>query len=243
MTPALANSSVLAVVLARGGSKGCPGKNTAMVGGRPCIAWTIEAALKARSVEAVMVSSDDAEALRIAKEMGAAALPRPRELATDNARIDDAARHAVGIAGAKSGAIIVILYANVPVRPEGLIDRAVDLLVKTCADSVQSYAPVGKFHPWWTARIDGQGQVHPWEGEVLNHGVFRRQDLPQAVIPDGGVIAVTRRSLFLEVPGAPDGPHAFFGVSRRGVLNEEGSVVDIDSKIDLIVADAVLRSR
>ncbi len=189
------------------------------------------------------MSSDDLEALKIAKDMGAAVLPRQHELATDNARIDDAARHAATVAGMKSGAIIVILYANVPVRPRGLIDRAVETLIKTKADSVQSYTPVGKFHPWWTARIDGQGQVRPWEGEVLNHGVFRRQDLPQAVIPDGGVIAVTRQSLFLEVPGAPDGPHAFFGVNRRGVLNEEGSVIDIDSKLDLIVADAVLKSR
>ncbi len=237
------STSVLAIILARAGSKGCPGKNTAPVGGRPCIAWTIEAAQQAKSVEAVVVSSDDLDALKIAKDMGAAALPRPHELATDNARIDDAARHAATVAGVKTGAIIVILYANVPVRPQGLIDRAVEMLIKTKADSVQSYAPVGKFHPWWTARIDGQGQVHPWEGEVLNHGVFRRQDLPQAVIPDGGVIAVTRQSLFLEVSGAPDGPHAFFGVNRRGVLNEEGSVIDIDSKLDLIVADAVLKSR
>jgi CMP-N,N'-diacetyllegionaminic acid synthase len=237
------STSVLAIILARAGSKGCPGKNTAPVAGRPCIAWTIEAAQQAKSVEAVVVSSDDLEALKIAKDMGAAVLPRPHELATDNARIDDAARHAATVAGIKTGAIIVILYANVPVRPQGLIDRAVEMLIKTKADSVQSYAPVGKFHPWWTARIDGQGQVRPWEGEVLNHGVFRRQDLPQAVIPDGGVIAVTRQSLFLEVPGAPDGPHAFFGVNRRGVLNEEGSVIDIDSKLDLIVADAVLKSR
>src|ERR1051325_2081389 len=234
-----ASPSVLAVVLARGGSKGCPGKNTAIVGGRPCIAWTIEAAQRAQTVEAVVVSSDDGEALRIWKEMGVAVLPRPAPLATDSARIDDAARHAASTVGCKANAIIVILYANVPVRPDGLIDRAISLLVKSGADSVQSYGPVGKFHPWWTARLDGQGRVEPWEGEDLNHGVYRRQDLPQAVIPDGGVIAVTRRALFLEVAGGPDGPHAFFGVTRRGVLNEEGSVVDIDSPLDLIVADAV----
>src|SRR6185436_5251491 len=117
-------------ILARGGSKGCPGKNTAPVAGRPCIAWSIEAAQRAKLVEAVVVSSDDPEALKIAKDMGAAALPRPPQLATDTARIDDAARHAVSIAGAKSDSPVVILYANVPVRPEGLIDRAVELLLK-----------------------------------------------------------------------------------------------------------------
>jgi CMP-N-acetylneuraminic acid synthetase len=234
-------TNALAVILARAGSKGCPGKNTAMVAGRPCIAWTIDAAMQSQTVNAVVVSSDDPEALKIAKDMGVAALPRPPHLATDGARIDDAARHAVSIAGAKSASPVVILYANVPVRPAGLIDRAVELLVQSGADSVQSYSPVGKFHPWWIARLDGQGRVHPWEGDVLNHGIYRRQDLPPAAIPDGGVIALTRRALYLEVPGAPDGPHAFFGADRRGVLNEEGSVIDIDSRLDLLIAEAALR--
>jgi CMP-N-acetylneuraminic acid synthetase len=108
---------------------------------------------------------------------------------------------------------------------------------------VQSYSPVGKHHPWWTARVSEDGSVAPWEGEVLNHGVFRRQDLPGAHVPDGGVLAVTRRALFLDVPGVEPGPHAFFGRDRRGVLTGEGEVVDIDSRIDLLVADALLRER
>jgi CMP-N,N'-diacetyllegionaminic acid synthase len=230
---------VFAVILARAGSKGVPGKNVATVGGRPCIAWTIDAARQARTVNAVAVSSDDPRALAIARDMGVGTIMRPQELATDTARVDDAARHAVEMAGGAD--IIVVLYANVPVRPDGLIDRAVDLLRETGADSVQSYTPVGKYHPWWTARLNGQGEVVPWEGEVLNHNVFRRQDLPLAVVPDGGVLAVTRRALFLEIPGVAPGPHAFFGLDRRGVLNPEGSVVDIDSRVDLLVADALLK--
>src|SRR5262249_27632245 len=100
---------------------------------------------------------------------------------------------------------IVILYANVPVRPAGLIDRAAARLIETGCDSVQSYAPVGKYHPWWMARIDPvNGDVRPWEGDVLNHNIFRRQDLPPCYVPDGGVIAVTRRALFREIPGVPD---------------------------------------
>ena len=83
----------------------------------------------------------------------------------------------------------------------------------------------------------------PWEGDTLNGGVFRRQDLPPAYLPDGGALAVTRRALFLEIPSVPPGPHAFFGLDRRAVINPEGAVVDIDSPIDLIVADALLRGR
>ncbi len=227
-----------AIILARGGSKGLPGKNTATVGGRPCIAWTIEAAMNARTVDRVVVSTDDGAAKLIADLMGAEVVDRPAELAGDGARVDDAARHAFGAIGEPAGPV-VILYANVPVRPEDLIDRGVTLLARTGCDSVQSYAPVGKHHPWWTARLGDDGVVRPWEGEVLNHGVFRRQDLPAACVPDGGLIVCTPDALMLR-RGAPDGPHAFFGVDRRGVMTGEGEVVDIDSRVDQVVADAVL---
>jgi CMP-N,N'-diacetyllegionaminic acid synthase len=244
----------IAVILARAGSKGVPGKNVAEVGGRPCIAWTIEAARRARTVGCVVVSTDDPRAGAIAKQMESAAIERPPELASDTARVDDAARHAVralpaaafaksdGGGGGPSRTPIVILYANVPVRPEGLIDRAVELFLSSGCDSVQSYSPVGKHHPWWTARLDSAGAVSPWEGDVLNHGVYRRQDLPPAFIPDGGVLVVSRAALFGELPGVPPGPHAFFGRDRRGIISES-EVIDIDSPRDLLVADAALRSR
>lgn len=237
---ALGGRSAVAIVLGRAGSKGVPGKNLAMVGGRPCAAWTIEDAMRATRVARVVVSSDSAELLSLGREMGAVPVERPAELAHDRATIDDAARHAAeAVRG--GDAPLVILYANVPIRPPDLVDRALALLEESGCDSVQSYAPVGKHHPWWTARLDETGRVGPWEGDVLNHGVFRRQDLPPAFIPDGGVIALTRRALMLRVPGVRPGPHAFFGADRRGVINPEGAVVDIDAPTDLLVADAVLR--
>lgn len=238
--------SATAIILGRAGSKGVPGKNVASVGGKPCGLWTIELVLTSRAVERVVVSTDDATLALLARDRGAVVIDRPAELASDTARIDDAARHAVETlerehARLAPTAPIVILYANVPVRPLDLIDRAVALLGSTGCDSVQSYQSVGKHHPWWTARIDPAGRVGPWEGDVLNHGVFRRQDLPPAFIPDGGIIALTRRALFCEIPGVPPGPHAFFGRDRRGVVNPEGSVIDIDAPTDLLVADAILR--
>lgn len=238
----------LALVLGRAGSRGVPGKNSMPIAGRPCASWTLADALAARSVGVVAISSDDAGLRDLGTGMGARAVARPAELAGDRATVDDAARHAVRALEAEDGVTlgprtpVVILYANVPVRPAGLIDRAVGLLSETGADSVQSYAPVGKMHPWWTARVDAvTGEVRPWEGEVLNHGVFRRQDLPPAHVPDGGVLVVTRAALMLELAGVRPGPHAFFGRDRRGVVTGEGEVIDIDSPVDALVADAVLR--
>lgn len=238
-------AGALAIVLARAGSRGLPGKNALPVAGRPCAQWTLEAARAARSVERVALSTDDESLLRLGASLGAEVVRRPAALAGDSARIDDAARHALETVApdAPAGLPVVLLYASVPVRPDDLIDRAVDLLVRTGCDSVQSYAPVGKHHPWWTARLGPEGRVGPWEGSVLNHGVFRRQDLPPAYVPDGGVIALTARALRLEIAGAGDGPHAFLGVDRRGVVTGEGEVIDIDGEIDRRVAEAVLLAR
>ncbi|HVU65171.1 MAG TPA: acylneuraminate cytidylyltransferase family protein [Phycisphaerales bacterium] len=235
----------IAVILGRAGSKGVPGKNMMPIAGRPCAAWTIDHALAAETVGEIIVSTDDPRLAELAREMGVRAVPRSAELASDRATVDAAAREAVkqwesGSAG-DPRLPIVILYANVPVRPAGLIDRAVGRMVATGCDSVQSYAPVGKMHPWWTARLDSEtGSVRPWEGEVLNHNVYRRQDLPPAFIPDGGVLVMSRRALFLEIPNVQPGPHACFGHDRRGVVTGEGEVIDIDTPTDAIVADAIL---
>lgn len=235
------SKSAIAIILARGGSKGLPGKNTADVAGKPCVQWTIEAAQSAASIDRVVVSSDDAGVVGIGEQLDCELIERPQKLAHDAATIDDAARHAYESIGSPS-VPIVILYANVPVRPECLIDDAMKMLKDTGCDSVQSYTRVGKHHPWWTVRVGDDGQVSPWEGEVLYHNCFRRQDLPAAMVPDGGVIALTSDALMRRV-GAPDGPHCFLGNARRGVITEEGDVIDIDSRIDLLVADAILRER
>lgn len=236
----------IALILARAGSKGLPGKNTRAIAGRPCFEWTLNHARSAALVGAIAISTDDLGILEASrKDASLCSIERPPELAGDSITIDAAARHA--IAHLELGVQlpprtpILILYANVPIRPPDLIDRAVRTLIETSADSVQSYASVGKFHPWWTARIDpATARVTPWEGDVLNHNTFRRQDLPPAFIPDGGVLCVTRAALFHQISGVAPGPHAFFGSDRRGVITREGDVLDIDTPIDALVAEALI---
>ena len=179
---------------------------------------------------------------QIGLESGIDVVLRPEDLASDDARVDDAARHALEQLNGAEHEHIVILYANVPVRPAGLIDATIDLLRRTGADSAQSYADVGKHHPWWTARIESaDGVVRPWEGDVINHGAHRRQDLPPAYVPDGGVLVVTREAL-MSTQGDPS-PHAFLGSDQRGMVTRSGDVIDIDGAIDVIVADAILTER
>lgn len=222
-----------AVILARAGSKGLPGKNAMLLAGRPMVAHTIAHARHASLITRILVSTDCPRVRRAAEAERVEVIERPPELAGDTATVDAAARHALADDAAP---IAVLLYANVPIRPPGLIDRAVQTLIETGADSVQSYAPVGKYHPFWEVTIDGAGRV----ASFVPNTIYRRQDLPPVYIPDGGVIAVRRESLYDVVEGQP---HAFLGRDRRGILNEAGAVVDIDTRLDFLLAQIILSER
>lgn len=229
--------NALAVILARAGSKGLPRKNQLPVAGKPCLAWTIEHALNSPSLDRVLLSTDSNEMAQIGRHLGVEVITRPYEFAHDTATVDAAARHAVtSIIGNHDQ--IVILYGNVPVRPTDLTERALTKLRATGCDSVQSVCPVGKYHPYWMKSLDGEGQdeLQPYQ----DNAVYRRQDLPPLFQLDGGIIAVTRDSLFDLDPAAP---HAFLGEDRRAVTTAPGEVVDIDEPLDLLVADATLKLR
>lgn len=236
----------IAVILARAGSKGLPGKNRAPVAGRPCVEWTFDHVQAAQGIGRAGVSTDDPEIASLASRSGLEHWPRPMEFASDSATVDGAARAALQLADERANvsgdAAIVMLYANVPVRPAGLIERALAVFHESRCDSVQSYAAVGKYHPMWTARVDGNGRVLPWQGDQLFGGVYRRQDLEPAFVPDGGVIVV-RRSCLDAAEGEPQNPHAFLGRDHRGVTTEPGDVIDIDGEVDLALADQILRRR
>lgn len=224
--------SVLVVIIGRAGSKGLPGKNALPIAGCPMICHTITHARQSTIVDRIIVSTDGDDIARAAQSMGIQVIHRPAELADDNATVDAAVRHAVKSAQSEAD-IIIILYANVPVRPEGLIDRAVSALFDSGADSVQSYSAVGKYHPYWMVTMDDEGKIEPH----VQNTVYRRQDLPELRIPDGGVIAVRRASLF-DVD--PEQPHSFLGRDRRGIENPCGAVIDVDTEADFTLAESIL---
>ncbi|MEM7622007.1 MAG: hypothetical protein AAF235_02250, partial [Planctomycetota bacterium] len=219
-----------AVILARGGSKGLPRKNLADVAGRPCVAWTIDHAAHSASISRIILSSDDLDILAVGAEAGVELHHRSAATASDNAAVDVALREALQDTSPRTrqpASPVVLLYGNVPVRPHDLTDRAVRLLEESNADSVQSFAAVGKHHPLWTARIDpDSGSISPYEGTRLFGGVFRRQDLPPVFIPDGGVVALAGRGMHAAATEHdPSDPHAFLGRDRRAIETREGDVI------------------
>jgi sialic acid synthase SpsE/CMP-N-acetylneuraminic acid synthetase len=238
LAPAL-TMFTLGVILARAGSKGLANKHLIDLLGRPVVAYTIEHALASR-LSGIVVSTDCPGVKSIARARGLRVIDRPSELARDDSSVQDALLHAVDAIEASGHPrvdAVVVLYGNVPVRPDGLIDRGIELLRNSGCDSVRSFCPVGKWHPAWMSRIDGDRVVH-----MAGQGTHRRQDLEAMFLHDGGMLASSRASL---ERGREDrsNPHAFFGVDRRAVLTAAGEVVEIDSPADLRLAEASLRSR
>ncbi|MFQ5501977.1 MAG: cytidylyltransferase domain-containing protein [Phycisphaerae bacterium] len=227
----------LAVILARAGSKGLPGKNILPLAGRPMITYTLAQAKAASTIDAVCVSTDLPEAADEARALNIIVIDRPEELATDTAPVDAAVRHAVEAYERMNTSVthVAILYGNVPVRSPGIIDRAIMHLLETGADSVRSISSIEKQHPDWIHRLEGDRLV-----QYRENSIHRRQDLEPLYYHDGAVVAVTRSSLF---KAHGDDPHAFFGRDRRGIVSRGGPTVDVDSAEDLLIAEAILRGR
>lgn len=230
----------LGVVLARAGSKGLPNKHLLSLCGRPVISYTLDHARAARRLTRVVVSSDCPLVRRLGTVHDFDAVARPPALATDTASVQDVLLHAVDAMRAEHGFhadAVVVLYGNVPVRPDGCVDQAIEMLRGTGCDSVRSVAPVGKWHPGWMSRLSGDVVE-----AVVPGSVHRRQDLEPLWLHDGAVVAVSRASLERGRANPAD-PHAFFGVDRRGFAVGQGDAVEVDARRDLYVAEAVLRER
>ena len=137
---------VIAVIPARGGSKGIPRKNIRPLLGKPLIAYTIEAALKSKRIDRVVVSTEDEEIAEISQRWGAEVVRRPEELARDDSPSVDTILHAVDWFEEQGERfdIVVMLEATSPLRKEDDLDNAIGLLIKNLdkADSLVSFAGI-----------------------------------------------------------------------------------------------------
>lgn len=187
---------ILAVIPARGGSKSVPRKNLADVNGRPLISFVIDAALRAKRLHRVVVSTEDDTIARVAADWGAEVpFRRPAELSTDEVSIIPVVVHAMremdGLGF--SADVVVSLQPTSPFLEAEDIDNAVEKLEKSSAESVASVQPIAHEHPFWVKKLDGD-KIVPFN-EYTNESILQRQDLPPAYIYDGGIFVRRRRLL------------------------------------------------
>lgn len=224
------DSPVLAVITARGGSKGLPDKNLRPLAGRPLIAWTIAAAHGAASLDRVILSSDDPRIIAAAEAEGCEApFARPAELAGDETSSIDVVLDAVDrIPGYE---VVVLLQPTSPLRTASDIDAAVDLLTRSGAPACVSVtdSPV---HPWLVHGCDGAGRLSALASSPPGASL-RRQDLPPAWVLNGAVYVARIDWLRANRTFVKAGETAAY------VMPPDRSV-DIDTLADFIEAERLL---
>ena len=227
-------SHAIAIIPARGGSKGVPGKNIISIAGKPLIEWTIEACHKAKCISDIYVTSDDDEILNIASQCGASIIARPFCLAADNSSSDEVVFHALKQINKLSmdHKYAVLLQPTSPLRTEKHIDDAFKLLVDSDADTLIS---VNKTDNKILKSLikDNDGVFSPISKS--EYMFLNRQDLPEVYSTNGAMYFIEIQD-FLK-------SKSFFGKKPCFFEMSLTDSIDIDSTADLQVAEIELMKR
>ena len=233
---------VVAIIPARGGSKGLPGKNILPLLGKPVLAYTAEAARQATTLDRIILSTDSEEIAQAGKEWGLEVpFLRPDHLATDTAHPTAVIEHAVSFLEEQEGYqvdLLVTLQPTSPLRCSHHIDQTVRLVQEQPEfDSAITVAEV-EVPPFWMFKRHGD-LLQPFVDDGVNYSLRRRQELEQ-LYRQNGAVYVTRRWL-LKDQGILFS--AYGGGSTGYLLMDQISSLDIDTKADFLVIESVLKSQ
>lgn len=212
--------SVMAIIPARGGSKGIPKKNIKMLHEKPLIAWSIEEAKKSCYIDKLIVSSEDEEIIEVSKQWGAEVpFKRPSELAQDDTPGIDPVLHAVKYFSDYD--YIVLLQPTSPLRMVEDIDGAIQLCDEKKADSCVSVTE-SSVTPYWMYHIGIEGFLQPLFKD--SETPYQRQKAPTFYELNGAVYVATRNSLLLN--------RAFLQENTLPYIMPRERAVDIDDMLD-----------
>lgn len=219
------NRTILAMIPARGGSKGIKDKNITPLAGKPLITYTIEAALQSRYIDRVVVSTDSEKIAEVARNAGAdVPFLRPAELASDTAKSIDAVLHCIQVC---QGDIFLLLQPTSPLRTAEDIDAAIETFIAHGEKGLCSVNEIGD-HPILTRTMDEEGNLKPLMGE---NSTVRRQDMP-AFYHVNGAIYINRIDEINRDTSFNDNPVGYVMPRQRSV--------DIDTAEDLRIAEMIL---
>ena len=218
----------LALIPARGGSKGIPRKNVLPIAGKPLITWTIEAALRSRLLHSVVVSTDDAEIAEVARQAGAQVpFMRPSDLAQDHTPGIDPVLHA--LSHLPEFDAVLLLQPTSPLRQTADIDGCLRMAQERALASIVSVSEPDA-HPCWTYKLAADGTLTPLiEGTTAT----RRQDLP-------AVYAVNGALYFAQTSWLQQHRRLVTAETRAFIMPRDRSV-DIDTPLDWRFAEMLLK--
>ncbi len=224
---------ILAIIPARGGSKGVPGKNSHFIEGKPLIRYSIDAAIKANCFADIYVSSDDDDILLLSEMQGVVCLKRPPELATDKASIIPVINNVLEIAEKKAGDlydVIMLLQPTAPIRETYHITDAIEIFKKSNASALISVCEMTDIHPARMYKI----KENLLESFIPEFEQARRQDIPPAYYRNGSIYLV-KRDAFIEQGVIMAKPSVPFVMESKYLCN-------IDEPRDLIIAEALIKA-
>ncbi|MFA6184004.1 MAG: acylneuraminate cytidylyltransferase family protein [Parcubacteria group bacterium] len=225
---------ILAVITARSGSKGIPGKNLKKLRKKPLVVYTIQVAKKSKLISHLIVSTDDKKIADISKKLKVQVpFLRPAALASDTASHIDVMKHANDFMEKKLGIIfdyVVILQPTSPLREAKDIDETLKKIINNKqADSAVSLVEIDCNHPIKIKKIIGD-RVFPY---CIKENVFRRQDLPTAYKRSGAVYVMTRDLLMKK--------NKIFGNNIVGHIVPKERSIDIDNEFDWLKAEYMMK--
>lgn len=218
---------ILAVIPARGGSKGIPRKNIREIGGKPLLAWTIEEAKKSKYIQRVILSSEDDEIISIAKEYGCdVPFVRPKELSTDDAASVDSILHAIN--ECKGYDYVVLLQPTSPLRTVEDIDGCIELVLKEKADFGVTVTEPENSPYWMYTLVNGNLKSLIQQDNMAT----RRQDLPKAYALNGAVYVANVKALCEQ--------KTFLTETTKAYIMPHNRSFDIDTEIDFKICEHLL---
>lgn len=223
-------AKIIAIIPARGGSKGIPQKNIRLLAGKPLIAYTVDYALKSKYIDTVVVSTEDQEIAAISYKYGAEIIKRPAILAQDDSPTIDAVLHvleALKIQNEEQN-VVVLLQPTSPLRNSEDIDSAIDLFLKNECDSIISVCE-SEHPPYWAYKIDDHYLKPIMGNDFLKK---RRQELPKSYMPNGAI--------YISTVGVLNKYKSFNSSRRLPYLMPAIRSVDIDNELDFIVAESII---
>ncbi len=231
---------ILGLITARGGSKSVPRKNLAEVGGKPLVAWTIEAALESRGLSRVIVSTEDNEIAEICRQWGAdVPFIRPPELAQDESSHISVVLHTLDWLESHEGALpdyLMVLQPTSLLRTTEDIDGAIRVAHEKQDDGVVSVCET-HHHPYLTKRIAGDGTLEDFvsDGPKQGSSSIRRQVLPAAYFVNGAIFLNRCEVLRSTLNFVPPSTVPYIMPAERSL--------QIDGPWDLHIARLVLERR
>ncbi len=229
------NKTFLAIIPARGGSKGLPGKNIKELCGKPLIAWSIEAGLSSKYLDEVMVTTDSGEIADVAQKYGAKVpFLRPTELATDTATTFDAVKHVIYFYKENLGQefdYVVLLEPTSPLREQSDIDGAIERLLASEADSIVGICKTVSQNPAFLVVKQDGDYISGYQNKDMR--ALRRQDIDDVYFFEGSIY-ISKVDVLLD-------KKTFYHAGTIGYEVPKYKSLEIDDMDDFVMVESIMK--